>query len=134
MLDTLLERARFALLATFVLTLLQLTGCAGNGANRDSMSMSDMGVDDPGVEVAISDEPIERERITLVVYGMSCPLCATNVDKQLLAVAGVTSVNVDLSTGNIDVLIADEAPRPSTRQLADAVVRSGFTLKDIKRN
>ena len=80
---------------------------------------------------AIDDAPIEADRVTLVVYGMSCPLCATNVDKQLLAVAGVQNVNVDLSTGRIDVALA-ASPKPTTRQLAAAIEKSGFTLKDIQ--
>jgi copper chaperone len=111
-----------------------LTGCASdrtNGVVFDSASTASDAVTD--VEAAINDEPIDSERVTLVVYGMSCPLCATNVDKQLLAVDGVTNVEVDLSTGRIDVALAD-SPRPTTRQLASAVTRSGFTLMDITLN
>lgn len=95
--------------------------------------MAAMKANDDSLGDAINDDPIDTERVTLVVYGMSCPLCATNVDKQLLAVNGVSDVNVDLSSGKIDVALAAK-PRPTTRQLAGAIERSGFTLMDIKKN
>jgi len=111
-----------------------LTGCAENksGPAGDSILGSSTSTSD-ALAGAINDDPIDTSRITLVVYGMSCPLCATNVDKQLLAIDGVSNVDVDLSSGNIDVALKD-APKPTTRQLAGAVERSGFTLMDIKKN
>ena len=67
----------------------------------------------------------------MLVYGMSCPLCANNVDKQLLAVPGVRSVNVDMGTGEVRVGL--EANAGVTRaQLGEAVDRSGFTLTEVR--
>lgn len=69
------------------------------------------------------------ETVVLHVYGMSCPLCATNVDKQLLKVSGVQSVNVNLNTGRVLVQV-DRNNRPEQESLERAVTESGFTLVD----
>ena len=68
---------------------------------------------------------------TLVVYGMSCPLCATNVERQLQAVPGVTGVTIDMSTGATKLTL-DGSSRTTRRMLADAIKRSGFTLKEVR--
>ncbi len=120
------------LLAAFALS--TLSACAtnrGSSAAGDSLVQSDAAAAMTGLTV--SDEPIESNSVTLVVHGMSCPLCATNVDKQLLSVSGVKYVSVNLYNGNIAVDLA-ESPKPTSRQLADAVERSGFTLKEIRTN
>ena len=69
---------------------------------------------------------------TLVVYGMGCPLCANNVDKQLLKVAGVEKVNVDLGSGRVKVAFAPGVERPGDDKLAKAVSNSGYTLVRIQ--
>lgn len=74
---------------------------------------------------------IDAPTATLIVHGMSCPLCANNVDKQLLTVPGVQSVNVDMGTGEVKVNLAPEA-RVTRQQLADAVDKSGFTLTEVR--
>jgi len=111
---------------------LLLTGC-NDGPNSSGDSMAEVSSVEGSLENAINDDPINADRVTLVVYGMSCPLCATNVDKQLLAVDGVKHVDVNLNSGQIDVSLAS-APKPTTRQLAGAIMKSGFTLMDIKAN
>lgn len=74
--------------------------------------------------------PIDSPTATLVVHGMGCPLCANNVDKQLLAVPGVQRVNIDLGNGEVKVHLA-ETGRPTKAQLARAITESGFTLVSI---
>lgn len=69
---------------------------------------------------------------TLVVHGMSCPLCAHNVERQLRGVPGVTGVTLDLSTGEATVTL-DGSGRTTRRMLAEAIQRSGFTLKEVRR-
>ncbi len=91
------------------------TGCASNETSRvDRSTFEQQG-------------PIESETATLVVHGMGCPLCANNVDRQLLAVPGVTDVSIDLGSGSVTVYLA-ESNRPTRSQLARAVDESGFTL------
>src|SRR5882724_8189072 len=62
----------------------------------------------------ISDQPISPPTATLVVHGLSCPQCASNVDKQLLAVKGVQQVNVNLGTGQVVVLVSQNQPPTGT--------------------
>lgn len=69
---------------------------------------------------------------TLTVHGLACPLCAHNIDKQLLKVRGVRKVEVDLGSGLVKVRFADGAP-PSDQELAAAVEAGGFTLNKIER-
>jgi len=100
------------------LTLSALVGCAGGGAS---------GQDRTADAAAFVDSPTA----TLIVHGMSCPLCANNVDKQLLDVRGVSSVHVDMGTGEAKVWFAPGA-KVTRRQLADAVDKSGFTLAEVR--
>jgi copper chaperone CopZ len=72
------------------------------------------------------------DTIVMTVHGMSCPLCATNVDKQLLRVRGVHSVEVDLSTGAVTMLVSEVSP-PTDAQLMRAVEESGFTVAEPPR-
>jgi Cu+-exporting ATPase len=68
---------------------------------------------------------------TLHVKGMSCPLCANNIDKQLLRVPGVTGVTVDLGTGQVRARLVPDNP-PGRQALARAIEQSGFTLERIE--
>jgi copper chaperone CopZ len=67
----------------------------------------------------------------LHVEGMSCPLCASNIDKQLLDVRGVEDVVVNLGTGEVRATLSSERP-PTREQLTTAIVRSGFTLSRLE--
>jgi len=80
---------------------------------------------------AAADQPITAASATMWVKGLSCPLCANNIDKQLKRVPGVDSVRVDLGDGKVKVKLAD-AGRPTRRDLAKAVEQSGFTLDRIE--
>ncbi len=80
---------------------------------------------------ATADQPISAASATLWVKGLSCPLCANNIDKQLKRVSGVDNVRVDLGEGKVNVKLAD-AGRPTRRELAKAVEQSGFTLDRIE--
>lgn len=101
------------------LAALTLSGCA-SGPRTGGMA----GLTDPAAVV-------ESPTATLVVHGMSCPLCANNVDKQLLEVPGVSSVHVDMGTGEAKVEFLPKA-RVTKQQLADAVYKSGFTLAEVR--
>lgn len=81
--------------------------------------------------MADGQSAIDSPTATLVVHGMSCPLCANNVDKQLLTVPGVRSVDVDMGTGQVRVGFAPNAS-VTKAQLADAVDKSGFSLTEVR--
>ena len=82
---------------------------------------------EPAKSPTISNQPVTPPTATLVVHGLSCPQCASNVDKQLLAVKGVQQVNVNLGNGQVVVLVSKDQP-PTGTQLAEAVKKSGYTL------
>ena len=68
--------------------------------------------------------------VTLEVKGMSCPICAGAVEKQVKKVPGVKSVKIHLSKGQA-VIVADESV--SNESLTKAVEESGFTAGDIEK-
>ena len=84
----------------------------------------------PGKTAQFDDKPLTAPVATLVVHGMGCPQCSSNVDKQLLAVKGVQQVHVNLGTGQVTVAVSAQQP-PTERQLAAAIKKSGYTLVRI---
>jgi copper chaperone CopZ len=82
--------------------------------------------DSDAADQTFSAERWEYDSAVLWVHGLSCPLCAHNIDHQLQRVPGVLTVNVDLGTGK--VVTTFEKKRPSPAELAAAVDASGFTL------
>jgi copper chaperone CopZ/predicted small secreted protein len=66
----------------------------------------------------------------LTVHGLSCPLCATNVDETLMAMRGVDDVRVDLGTGVIEVATSGAAI-PSRADYQRAITEAGFTLVNV---
>jgi copper chaperone len=59
------------------------------------------------------------------VDGMTCGHCATAVREELLAVAGVTDVSVELPTGRITVTTTRDLGRD---EVATAVDEAGYRL------
>lgn len=76
-------------------------------------------------------EPLTADRIVLHVNGMGCPLCVTNVDRQLLRLKGVEGVQVDLGAGTVAVALTG-SDRPSPARLEHAVADAGNTLAKIE--
>lgn len=95
-----------------------LTGCAGTPNTAPAAT-------------ADAAAPLTGSSATLIVHGMSCPLCANNVDKLLMTVPGVESVKVNMGTGEVKVALAPSA-RVTRAQLAKAVDDSGFTLTEVR--
>jgi copper chaperone CopZ len=120
---------RFNLLLRLALplVLITLSACNSNPAQQGSAPVAQ-----PTRSTSlIDDQPIKASIATLVVHGMGCPQCSSNVDKQLLAVPGVQKVQINLGTGEVDVrLVADQ--QPTGNQLAAAIKKSGYTLVRIE--
>jgi len=70
-------------------------------------------------------------RAQLTVYGLSCPLCAHNLTEELRAIEGVADTQIDLQTGAVAVQL-HEGHTVSPDDLARAVKRAGFTLKEVQ--
>lgn len=77
------------------------------------------------------DAEVRVDTAAIHVLGMACPLCVTNVDKQLMGVPGVLDVSVNLGTGEVRARLSPENP-PTREQLARAVERSGLTVDRIE--
>lgn len=67
--------------------------------------------------------------VTLKVKGMSCPLCAGAVEKQLRKIPDVRNVKVHLSKAMATV-VADESV--ADERIFEAVREAGFTPEDIQ--
>ena len=93
-----------------------ICGCGGNSTARAGGSGA--------------GEPLTAGSATMVVHGMSCPLCANNVDKQLREVPGVNDVKIDMASGNVKVAFA-QGRHPSESELRRAIDGTGFTLKSF---
>ena len=64
---------------------------------------------------------------TLKVVGMSCGGCASNVEKALKGVAGVTKATVNLKAGNAQVEY--DAAKATDQDLIKAVKGAGYGVK-----
>lgn len=62
------------------------------------------------------------------VEGMTCGHCKAAVEEEIGGIAGVTSVEADLSTGNVTVT-ADDTATIDDSAVAAAVDEAGYTLK-----
>lgn len=98
-------------------------GCAGGAAGGGSNSAA--------AAARADDTRVQGREVVLVVHGMSCPLCANNVNNALREVPGVTNVAVDMGTGRTSVTLAESAV-VTRGQLATAVHKSGFSLQSIE--
>jgi copper chaperone len=67
---------------------------------------------------------MERERVTLVVSGMTCGHCVAAVKKALAAVPGVGDVDVTLSPQRAVVSI--DPSRTTVEMLTKAIAEEGF--------
>jgi len=109
---------RFAMLLAAGLA----AGCQTNSSRTGIATVSTSG----------NSAPTNTPHATAILHvqGMSCPLCANNIDKQLLGVRGVEKVTVDLGTGQVKAKLSPANP-PTREELAAAIQRSGFTLDRI---
>lgn len=114
-----------------------LSACASNNPGAASASMEEHAVNHQATAADLaalkSKEPIPGAGAVLWVNGLGCPLCASNIDKQLERVRGVSTVRVDLSSGMVTLALKPGAPHPSPARLTDAVADAGFTLVKVEQ-
>jgi len=70
-------------------------------------------------------------RYTLVVHGMSCPKCISNVEMQLVRVGGVVRPEIDMKNGFVHIAV-EGGSTPRRDAIASAITDSGFTLVEIR--
>lgn len=113
-----------------VALVLALSGCASSPKD-DGQEVSYTATPEEARQLA-STTPLDSGSLKLYMNGLSCPLCATNVDQQVDDLPGTSDVKVDLRTGIVTVRI-EGTERPSPKQLADAADQAGVTLVKIER-
>jgi copper chaperone CopZ len=64
------------------------------------------------------------------VLGMSCPLCAKNIERQLKRGGDVVSVSIDLGTGNV-IIEYKNKKNDLKVPIKRAIESAGFTVKDV---
>jgi copper chaperone CopZ len=117
----------FVLIAS---SLVWLTGCASSPERATPGSTTSGAPSGDTTYDLASKTAIPADRVTLHVNGLSCPLCASNVNRQIGALGGVTSTEVNFERGTIELSLTD--PRPSPFALERAIDRAGFTLVGIE--
>lgn len=111
-----------------------VSGCASGGAEKSEMEMNAIShhVSEADLAGAKKTEAVAADEVVLWVSGMGCPLCATNIDKQLERLSSVKSVDVDLGTGKVRVGMLAGKPHPSPARFGEAVEDAGFTLVKVE--
>lgn len=119
-----------------IITASTLIGCASSGLHGDEAAYEEKPivhtVTPEDVARARSKQAIAGNSAVMYVNGMGCPLCATNIDKQLKRLPGIKDVKVDLGVGVVTLTLQPGAPHPSPARLGDAVEDAGFTLVKIE--
>ena len=105
-------------------------GCATTGSSSASSSAS-TAASTAASTMAIGDGTLGPGRYDLVVRGMSCPKCISNVDLQLKRIDGVANPKVDMKHGVVSVTVREGAS-PSRAEVARAIEDAGFTLVEIR--
>lgn len=116
------------------LTLL-LASCASTGGEQAQYEEKPINhiVTDEDKAAAKSKTAITTDGALLWVNGLGCPLCASNIDRQLKRVRGVKAINVDLGVGVVKLnLVQGRQPSPYT--LGEAVEDAGFTLVKVEQS
>jgi copper chaperone CopZ len=89
----------------------------------------------PGPPGAASVDPGPAQlgpgRYALDVLGMSCPKCISNIDLQMVRIAYVSNIQVDMQHGTVSFMVA-EGGQVDRAALAEAVADAGFTLAGVR--
>lgn len=113
-------------------SVLFLGGCATTGSTSGTGDSHGSGSKGGTSNSLLTDTTVVKgTSTTMLVHGMSCPLCAKNVDIELRRIKGVSMVEADLGEGFVYVTLDGSAP-VTRGQLARAVNDSGFTIKSFQ--
>lgn len=79
----------------------------------------------------VGPESLADGNYTLVVHGMSCPKCISNVELQLARIKGIGHPAIDMKHGFVRIDV-EGGSKPSKELIASAIADSGFTLVEIR--
>ncbi|MFQ5679901.1 MAG: heavy-metal-associated domain-containing protein [Gemmatimonadota bacterium] len=87
----------------------------------------------PGEDGTPAVEPeLASAQIVLRVDGMSCPFCAYGLEKRLKEIPAVDTLLIRLSDGIVQIRL-EEGATLGDEELARAVKRAGFSLREVRR-
>lgn len=103
-----------------------LVGCGPEKVDSGaSMQLQDSSISEPTIDAHNSSD-----NVVMMVSGFACPFCANKLDKQMLKIAGVKEVIIDLGTGMVQVVV-DENSVLTREAIEQAVQDAGFTLNSV---
>lgn len=73
----------------------------------------------------------ERVYIKIEIKGLACPYCAYGMEKELLKVAGVDKVDIELKEG-LAYISTPVAQKPTKENLSQIITEAGFTAGAIE--
>ncbi|MFG0305069.1 MAG: heavy-metal-associated domain-containing protein [Phycisphaerales bacterium JB040] len=76
------------------------------------------------------DEPVAGDTATLTVTGMSCPMCSTNLELELMDHPMIGEVTINLETSSVVIGFVGRS-HPTQLELANLVHDAGYTLVAI---
>lgn len=121
-------RKMYRLGALCALSTLLVAGCATTEIDRSPQINPVPGDARP----ELSDLPVMLEQdAELVVFGLSCPLCASNLETQFRRIPGIAGHRMDLDTGIIHVQVRQGGFVPAA-SVKRAVEDAGFSLQAIR--
>jgi copper chaperone CopZ len=110
------------------LSILLAAGCATSDIEREPQ----INPVPRGTSSELSElPPILEQDAELVVFGLSCPLCASNLETQFRRIPGIAGHRMDLDTGVIHLQVRQGGCVP-TGSVKRAVEDAGFTLQSIR--
>ncbi len=110
------------------LVLFVMAGCVTTETERSPQINPVPGDGNP----ELTELPVMLERdAELVVFGLSCPLCASNLETQFRRIPGIAGHRTDLESGIIHVQVR-QGGFVQTSALRRAVTDAGFTLQEIR--
>lgn len=121
-----LARVAAAAIAPVIAPVFFLAACA---STHPSTTLNDP-ASSPGAVYA--PETLAPGRYALVVLGMSCPKCISNVDLQLARIDGLRDAKVDMRHGLVTFSVPGPT-QPSRAAVSQAILDAGFTLREIRR-
>ncbi|MDI9402574.1 MAG: heavy-metal-associated domain-containing protein [Limnohabitans sp.] len=108
-------------------------GCAStvSTTSTDRIS-SDINLQSAQLGAVHDAQTLAPGRYALVVFGMSCPKCISNVDLQLGRIDGIANPKVDMKHGIVTIDV-DGPVAPSREAVFRAILDAGFTLREIRK-
>ncbi|MFB6262454.1 MAG: heavy-metal-associated domain-containing protein [Bradymonadaceae bacterium] len=71
------------------------------------------------------------DQYTVGVDGMACPFCAYGIEKKLKALEGVSSLEIHIEKGTVDVSVG-EGKTVTPDDIQTAIQEAGFELRDLE--